>query len=339
MSALPISDAAAPAPAAMPSGGLGEVQRVLRVEAEAILALARSLDGAVDRALDLLAGVEGRVVVTGMGKSGHVARKIAATLASTGTPALFVHPAEAGHGDLGMIAVKDAVLALSNSGDTPELAAIVSYARRFAIPLVAITGGAESALSEAADVTLLLPRTAEACPLNLAPTSSTTMMLALGDALALALLQRRGFSHSDFHILHPRGQLGRRLLHVSDIMYSGDALPLVRPEASMQEAILHMTAKTDAGYTFGCVGIVDEDGRLIGILTDGDLRRHMSERLLEQTAGAVMTPTPKSIRPQALVGEALGFMNANGISSLFVVNDGRPIGFINMHDCLRAGVC
>jgi arabinose-5-phosphate isomerase len=319
------------------SAGRAEVERVLRIEAEAILGLAVALDG-IDEALDILAAAAGRVVVTGMGKSGHIARKIAATLASTGTPALFVHPAEASHGDLGMIAPGDAVLALSNSGDTPELADIVSYARRFAIPLIAVTGKTNSVLSNAANLTLLLPKAREACPLDLAPTTSTAMMMALGDALALALLQRRGFSSSDFHVLHPGGQLGRRLLRVDDIMHTGDQVPLVGPQASMQEAVLRMTTKAESGYTFGCVGIVDGDGRLIGIVTDGDLRRHMGSDLLRQTAASVMTPAPKSIRPQALAAEALGFMNANRISSLFVVAEERPVGFINLHDCLMAGV-
>src|SRR5690606_27878268 len=213
---------------------------------------------------------------------------------------------------------------LSNSGDTPELADIVAYTRRFRIPLVAISGRARSTLGEQADVVLQLPRTPEACPMNLAPTSSTTMMLALGDALALALLQRRGFSPTDFHTLHPGGQLGKRLLRVSDIMHGEDQLPLIAPHASMQDAILEMTAKKH-----GVVGIVDDDGRLIGIITDGDLRRHMGADLLQLTAGAVMTRQPKTIRPQALAAEALGFMNASKITSLFVVVDERPIGFLN----------
>jgi arabinose-5-phosphate isomerase len=330
MTALPLTDDHARAPAL---GGRAEVERVLRMEANAILALAESLDDSIDQAVEVLVNIAGRVVVTGMGKSGHVARKIAATLASTGSPALFVHPAEASHGDLGMIAANDAVLALSNSGDTPELADIVAYTRRFRIPLVAISGRARSTLGEQADVVLQLPRTPEACPMNLAPTSSTTMMLALGDALALALLQRRGFSPSDFQALHPGGQLGKRLLRVSDIMHGQEQLPLIGPQASMQEAILEMTAKKH-----GVVGIVDPGGRLVGIITDGDLRRHMGGDLLQLTAGDVMTAQPKTIRPQALAAEALGFMNASKITSLFVVVEEKPIGFLNMHDCLRAGV-
>ncbi len=317
------------------SGDLEAGARVLRAEADGILALARALDGEFVRALDILAVVEGRIVVTGMGKSGHVARKMAATLASTGAPSLFVHPAEASHGDLGMITTGDAVLALSNSGGTSELADIIGHTRRFRIPLIAITGGAGSALAEAADVVLVLPRADEACPMGLAPTTSTTMALALGDAIAVALLERRGFSPADFKLLHPGGQLGRRLLKVADIMHGGDRLPLVAAGTAMAEAILVMTAKS-----FGCVGIVDEAGRLTGIVTDGDLRRHMAADLLAQPAGSVMTANPKTIRPQALAQEALAVMNMSEhpFTALFVVEDGRPVGIVHVHDCLRAGV-
>lgn len=315
------------------SGDLAAMERVLRFEAEGILALARALDGGMAKAIDILGRVSGRVVVTGMGKSGHIARKIAATLASTGTPALFVHPAEASHGDLGMITQNDAVIALSNSGATPELADIVAYTRRFAIPLIGLTSRGDSALAEAADVAIILPNAAEACPMGLAPTTSTTMMLALGDALAIALLERRGFSPTEFRLLHPGGHLGRRLLRVDDIMHRGDRIPLVGPDTPMGEAILEMTAKS-----FGCVGIVDATGRLSGIITDGDLRRHMDSDLLSLSAGAVMTPKPKVIRPQALAAEALGLMNDLTITSLFVTEDERPVGLVHMHDCLRAGI-
>ena len=325
---LPPSDGATGA-----NGDLAAMERVLRFEAEGILALARALDGGMAKAIDVLGRVSGRVVVTGMGKSGHIARKIAATLASTGTPALFVHPAEASHGDLGMITQNDAVIALSNSGATPELADIVAYTRRFAIPLIGLTSRGNSALAEAADVAIILPNAAEACPMGLAPTTSTTMMLALGDALAIALLERRGFSPTEFRLLHPGGHLGRRLLRVDDIMHRGDQIPLVGPDAPMGEAILEMTAKS-----FGCVGIVDATGRLSGIITDGDLRRHMDSDLLSLSAGAVMTPKPKVIRPQALAAEALGLMNDLTITSLFVTEDGRPVGLVHMHDCLRAGI-
>jgi arabinose-5-phosphate isomerase len=314
---------------------LGVASRVLRLEADGIRALAHSLGDSFVRAIDLLSGRTGRIVVTGMGKSGHIGRKIAATLASTGSPALFVHPAEASHGDLGMVAAGDAVLALSNSGGTPELADIIAHTRRFRIPLVAITAGIGSALADAADVTLLLPRADEACPLGLAPTTSTTMTLALGDAIAIALLERQGFSMSDFKTLHPGGQLGRRLLKIADIMHTGDRLPLAGPDSPMSDAILVMTKKS-----FGCIGIVDAEGRLMGIITDGDLRRHMSSGLLQQRAADVMTPHPKTIRPQQLAEEALAMMNMSErpFTALFVAEDERPIGIVHIHDCLRAGV-
>lgn len=309
-------------------------RRALEAEIAGLEALAESLDGAFVQALDLLAGIAGRVIVTGMGKSGHIARKIAATLASTGTPALYVHPGEASHGDLGMIAPGDAVLALSNSGDTAELGDILAYAKRFQIPLVAMTRRAESALSEASDIALVVPASAEACPMGLAPTTSTTMMLALGDAIAVALLERKGFSSDDFQVLHPGGQLGRQLLRVADIMHSGAAVPLVQSGMPMAEAILVITAKS-----FGCAGVCDGSGKLIGIVTDGDLRRHMGDRLLAQPVDRVMTPTPKTIRPQALAAEALGLMNAQAITSLFVVDEGwQPLGILHIHDVLRAGV-
>jgi arabinose-5-phosphate isomerase len=318
-----------------PHDDLAAAGRVLRTEAEGICALADGLGETFVRAIDTLLQRTGRIVVTGMGKSGHVGRKTAATLASTGSPALFVHPAEASHGDLGMIATGDAVLALSNSGGTPELADIIAHTRRFRIPLVAITAGAGSALAESADVTLLLPRADEACPLGLAPTTSTTMMLALGDAIAIALLERRGFSMSDFQILHPGGQLGRRLLKIADIMHTGDRLPLTGPDTPMSDAILEMTKKS-----FGCIGIVDREGRLVGIITDGDLRRHMSSDLLLQRTADVMTPHPKTIRPQQLAEEALAMMNMSErpFTALFVAEDERPIGIVHIHDCLRAGV-
>ncbi|MEE8500320.1 MAG: KpsF/GutQ family sugar-phosphate isomerase [Kiloniellales bacterium] len=312
-------------------------RRVLRLEAQGLDALATSLGDGFTRVLDVLDAVTGRITVTGMGKSGHIARKIAATLASTGTPAQFVHPGEASHGDLGMIAPGDAVLAMSNSGDTTELDDIVLYTRRFAIPLVAMTAQAESALAEAADATIILPQAPEACPMGLAPTTSTTMMLALGDAVAIALLERKGFSAKDFQVLHPGGSLGRKLLRVSDIMHGPEELPLCRPETPMAEAILTMTKGT-----FGCVGITRDDGELVGIITDGDLRRHMNPGLLEASAAEVMTGPPRTIRPQALAAEALGIMNGlrneRPITSLFVVEEARPIGILHIHDCLRTGV-
>ncbi len=309
-------------------------RRVLRTEITGLEALVADLNGSFTAAVDRLSQVRGRVVVTGMGKSGHIARKIAATFSSTGTPAQVVHPAEARHGDLGMIADGDAVLALSNSGDTVELADIVAYTRRFRIPLLAMTRRDGSTLAEAADVTLLLPATAEACPMGLAPTTSTTMMIAVGDALAVALLERKGFSTGDFQVLHPGGQLGQKLLRVADIMHDGDAVPLIGRNAGMAEAILVMTTKS-----FGCVGVTDDAGKLIGIVTDGDLRRHMGDDLLRSPVDKVMSGRPKTIRPQALAAEALGQMNAASITSLFAVDDKRrPVGILHIHDCLRAGI-
>ena len=314
---------------------LDAARRVLRLEGKGLEALAAALDERFTRALDLVAEARGRITVTGMGKSGHVARKIAATLSSTGTPAQFVHPGEASHGDLGMIAPGDAVIALSNSGDTLELSDMIAYSRRFGISLIGLTSRADSPLAESADVAVLLPRATEACPMGLAPTTSTTMMLALGDAMAIALLERKGFSASDFQLLHPGGSLGRKLLRVSDIMHGPEELPLCRPETPMTEAILVMTNRR-----FGCVAVLDDDGTLIGIITDGDLRRHMNPSLLEMSAGEVMTASPKTIRSQALAAEALHVMNTakNPFTSLFVVDDGRPVGIVHIHDCLRAGV-
>jgi arabinose-5-phosphate isomerase len=326
------------APAAAPDTDRASAIRVLNLEADSIRALAESLDGAFSAAVDRLARLAareggGRVIVSGMGKSGHIARKIAATMASTGTPAQFVHPAEASHGDLGMITATDAVLCLSNSGETPELNDLVAHAKRFDIPLIAIVGREGSSLGQAADIALILPKTPEACPLGLAPTTSTTMMLALGDALAVALLERKGFTAEDFQVLHPGGKLGKALIKVSDIMHVGDEVPVVQLGTGMREAVLTMTAKT-----FGCVGIVDGDGNLAGIITDGDLRRHIDDDLFAHKVDDVMTRAPKAIRPQALAAEALGRMKASKVTALFVVADGRPIGIVRIHDMLRAGV-
>lgn len=312
---------------------IGAARRALATEMEGLNALSDSLGDEFIEALDRLQKVEGRVVVTGMGKSGHVGYKVAATLASTGTPSQFVHPAEASHGDLGMVTRRDAIIALSNSGNTPELAAIVSYSRRFNIPLIAITSRRESVLGEAADTVLLLPPVAEACPMGLAPTTSTTMALALGDAMAIALLERRGFSPEDFQVFHPGGSLGKKLVRVSDIMHGPGELPLCQPESSMKEAIITMSA-----MTFGCVGVVNDAGELFGIITDGDLRRHIDADLLAQTAGDVMTAGPLTIRAGALAVEALRLMHAHKITSLFVVEENKPIGFLRMHDLLREGV-
>jgi arabinose-5-phosphate isomerase len=315
-------------------GDLAVARRVIRAEIGGLESLARALDCGFAAAVDLCAAVRGRIIVTGVGKSGHVARKIAATLASTGTPAQFVHPVEASHGDLGMIGAEDAILALSNSGETSELTDIIAYSRRFKIPLVAVTGGGGSALAEAADTVLLLPCAPEACPMGLAPTTSTTMMVCLGDALAIALLERKGFSSADFQRFHPGGRIGRRLLRVDDIMHSGSAVPLIAADAHMAEAILVMTAKS-----FGCVGVCDEEGRLIGVITDGDLRRHMGQSLLARGVAEVMHRRPKTIGAAALAAEALGLMNQFAITALFVLDArGHPTGFLHLHDCLRAGV-
>ena len=312
---------------------LDAARRVLRLAGEGLTALSDGLDGAFSHAVSLLDGRPGKIIVTGMGKSGHVARKIAATLASTGAPAHYVHPAEASHGDLGMIAAQDAVLALSNSGETAELRDLVAYTRLLHIPLVAMVGRGGSSLAQAADAALVLPQAPEACPLGLAPTTSTTMMLALGDALAVALMERKGFSPDQFQVLHPGGRLGSRFIRVADVMHGPEELPLTTPQARLSEAILEMTRRR-----FGCVGVLDAGGRLIGIVTDGDLRRHMSERLLELEAGAVMTRDPKTIRPGALAAEALGAMQASQITCLFVVEDGAPKGIVHVHDILRAGI-
>ncbi len=315
---------------------LDVARAVLGGEAAALRALAAGLDDRFACAVALLASATGRVVVSGMGKSGHVGRKIAATLASTGTPALFVHPAEASHGDLGMVVPGDAVLALSNSGETPELADLVSHARRFGLPLVAISGRAGSALAAAADVTLLLPAMPEACPMGLAPTTSTTMQMALGDALAVALLTRRGFDASDFGRIHPGGRLGARLRRVRDLMHAGETIPLAAPEETMDRALLVMT-----GAGLGCLGVIGADGVLCGIVTDGDLRRAMGPNLLARRVAEVMTAAPRTIGPDALAADALHAMEAppRPITALFVVDGaGQPVGVLHIHDLLRAGV-
>ena len=313
---------------------LSRARQVIDTEIEGLAALRDGLDAAFLAVVDLLIATSGRLIVTGMGKSGHVARKIAATFASTGTPAQFVHPAEASHGDLGMIARGDVVLALSNFGETPEMADLIAYTRRFGIALVAATAVETSTLAKAADIVLLLPQANEACQITSAPTTSTTMMLALGDALALALLERRGFSPEDFRTFHPGGTLGRGLLRVSSVMHV-ENLPLVGLDTKVNEVILAMTAAR-----FGCAGVLADDGTLAGIVTDGDLRRHLSSNVLEQTARRIMTPDPQTILPDTLAADALRLMNegARQISVLFIVEAGRPIGILHIHDLLRSGV-
>ncbi len=308
-------------------------RRVITREAEALAALAGTLGRDFAEAVGLMQAARGRVIVSGMGKSGHVARKIAATLASTGTPAFFVHPAEASHGDLGMLTPEDVALVLSNSGETPELADIIAYTRRFKIPMIGVAGRAGSTLLRQADVAILLPDAQEACPMGLAPTTSTTMTLALGDALAVALMEHRKITPERFHDFHPGGKLGARLLRVGALMH--EDLPLVAPDTPMGEALLVMSRKG-----FGVVGVQDESGALVGIITDGDLRRNM-DGLLERTAAQVMTRAPKTIGRDALAQQAVALMDENRITCLFVVareGSDRAVGILKIHDCLRAGV-
>ena len=321
--------------AAADSETLASGRRTLDIEARALTALADSLDGAFEEAVSRLSAIPGRVIVTGMGKSGHIGRKIAASMASTGTSAYFVHPGEASHGDLGMIAQDDAVIAISNSGETAELSDIIAFTRRFSITLIGITSRAGSALAQASDVALVLPSMEEACPHGLAPTTSTTMTLGLGDALTVALLEAKGFSASDFKVFHPGGKLGRQLMKVRDLMHGeASSLPLVAADTPMGEALVEMSAKS-----FGCVGILDADGRLSGIITDGDLRRHMSSDLPLAKAADVMTQSPKTVPPDMMAAEALGLMNGMKVTSFFVVDPGgRPLGLLHIHDMLRAGV-
>lgn len=320
-----------------PNGDVAAARRVLDNARDAIRDLGKNLNGEFSRAVDLLLAVKGRVVVSGMGKSGHIARKIAATLASTGTPAQFIHPAEASHGDLGAVTRADALLILSNSGETSELAHLVTFAKRFAIPVIGMASRRDSALMRAADVALEMPKAREACPMGLAPTTSTTLMLVLGDALAVALMERRGFTPDQYRELHPGGSLGKALVRVCDIMHSGEDMPLVAEHAAMGEALVVMTAKR-----FGCVGVVNDTGALVGIFTDGDLARRMGRDLLSLKIRDVMTRGPKIIAPGQLAAQALAQMNGQKITVLFVVDDeqlpGMPVGILHMHDCLRAGL-
>jgi arabinose-5-phosphate isomerase len=310
-------------------------QRVIGIEAAALADLAATLGPSFAEAAAMLLAARGRVIVSGMGKSGHVARKVAATLASTGTPAMFVHPAEASHGDLGMITAEDVVLLLSNSGETPELADLIAYTRRFGIPLIGVAREPESTLLRQSDLAIVLPKAPEACSVGLAPTTSTTMTMALGDALAVALMEHRRFTPEDFRGLHPGGRLGARLAKVADLMHTGEEMPLTTSEAPMAEALIEMSRKG-----FGVVGVVGDGGRLVGIITDGDLRRHM-EGLLGRSVEAVMTRSPRTIATTALASEALGVMNAKKITTLFATAPeapDRPAGVLHIHDCLRAGV-
>lgn len=313
---------------------LAEARRVLHLEAEALLQLAQSLDDSFEGTIDLLMQTKGRVILSGIGKSGHIANKIASTFSSTGTPAFFVHPSEASHGDLGMITQQDVLIVLSLSGKTAELMDIVKYAKRFDIPFIAITREAESILSKAARYTLLLPSSPEACPLGLAPTTSTTLMVALGDALALTLLKRKGFSERDFKSFHPGGQLGRKLLYVFEIMRPYDELPLVSKNTLMSDALVEMTKKG-----FGCIGVLNDTKNLIGIITDGDLRRHMCSSLLSLKVEEVMTSSPKTILASSFTAEAVRLMNCQSITNLFVLDQvtHQLVGLLRLHDCLKEG--
>jgi len=329
------SDARKPKPVL--SVHLASAFRTLETESDGLAALAAAMaDGLgapFSAAVETIRAARGRVIVTGMGKSGHVARKIAATLASTGTPAFFVHAADASHGDLGMITSDDVMLALSWSGETEELKDLINYSRRFRIALIAVTVNLESTLGKAADIVLVLPSAREACPHNLAPTTSSLMQLALGDALAIALLESRGFTAVDFGVFHPRGQLGAALKFVRDVMHPGDAVPLIARGVPMSEAIVEMSAKG-----FGCVAVIEATGKLAGVITDGDLRRHMRADLLQAMVDDVMTASPKTVRPDQLASEALQILNASKITALIVVEMDRPIGIVHFHDLLRAGV-
>lgn len=316
---------------------LQEARRVLALEANALEVLSEGLDENFLKACQIIIETKGRVIVSGMGKSGHIARKIAATLSSTGTPSFFVHPAEASHGDLGMVSPADTLIVLSASGETTELSNLLAYAQRRLIPLIAMTQKKESTLAETATVTLLLPSIQEACPLKLAPTTSTTMMLALGDALATTLLNFRDFSSEDFSVFHPGGKLGQRLVRVSQIMHRNEKLPVVSRGTQMKDAILEMTS-----HGFGCVGVLEESGVLAGIITDGDLRRHMNENLLSTSVEDIMTAHPYTIHAGALAEEALAFMNEKQVTTLFVVESksdtDHVVGIVHIHDFLRANI-
>lgn len=317
-----------------------EARRTLELESDGLNALRAAMDGPLGAAVDATCAAiraaqakNGRVIVTGMGKSGHVARKIAATLASTGTQAYFVHPGEASHGDLGMIGTEDLVLALSWSGEAPELADIIVYTRRFQVPLIAITARAESALGTAADIALVLPIMPEACPNGLAPTTSTVMQMAMGDAIAVALLSLRGFTAQDFREFHPGGKLGARLRKAADLMHAGEDVPLVPLGLPLSQAIVEMTSKR-----FGVTGVVDKDGRLAGVVTDGDLRRAFRGGFVDRPVDEVMTRAPRTVAPDLLAQQVLALLNSVSITSVFVVEAGRPVGIVHIHDLLRAGV-
>ena len=308
--------------------------RTIDLEINTINELKNSVDSkSLTKALDYMQASKGRIIITGMGKSGHIAKKIAASLASTGTPSFFVHPAEASHGDLGMITDDDVVIAISNSGESRELLDILNYCKRFGIRLIAITKNPESSLGKAGDVVLSLPDNGEACPLGLAPTSSTTATLVLGDILTIGMLERKGFSKEDFNERHPGGKLGAILKRVSDLMHTGQEMPILDENSNMQAVLLEMTSKR-----LGCVGFINQQGDLTGILTDGDLRRCLSAQILEKKAIELMTRNPKTISPNAMIAEALKIMHDKKITNLFVLEKNKPVGVIHIHDLLNNGV-
>lgn len=307
--------------------------RTIDMEIETINKLKTSLDGSLTKALDLMQNSKGRIIITGMGKSGHIGKKIAASLASTGTPSFFVHPAEASHGDLGMITEDDVVVAISNSGESKELIDVLNYCKRFGIKLISITKNAESSLGKAGDIVLLLPNNGEACPLGLAPTSSTTATLVLGDILTTGLIERKGFTKSDFNDRHPGGKLGSILQRVSDLMHIGAEMPILEENSDMQRVLLEMTSKR-----LGCVGFINADGELTGMLTDGDLRRCLSPEILNEKAINLMTKNPKTVTKDIMASEAIKIMHDKKITNLFVVEDKIPVGVIHIHDLLNQGV-
>jgi arabinose-5-phosphate isomerase len=335
--ATPKSRAAQPLPTDSASAAIQSALRTLDAEASGVKALAAALQDGLGptfgAATDMIRDAKGRLIITGLGKSGHIGRKIAATFASTGTPAFFVHAAEASHGDLGMITADDIILAISWSGEQPEMKNLITYAKRFRIALIAMTADSDSTLGKAADVALTLPKAREACPHNLAPTTSSLMQLALGDALAIALLEGRGFTSVDFSVLHPGGKLGAMLKYVRDVMHAGDTIPLKPLGTRMSDALVEMSSKG-----FGCVGIIDANGQVAGIVTDGDLRRHMRPDLMTARVDDVMTKNPKTIGPNLLAGEALEILNSSKITALIVTDAKKPIGIVHLHDLLRAGV-
>ena len=315
---------------------LNTCNKTLDLEIDGLKALKSDLNSelrkSVTKVIQLITEIKGRVIVTGLGKSGHVARKIAATLASTGTPALFVHAGEAGHGDLGMITQDDVIIALSWSGETSELAPIIAYSSRFKVPLIAMTSGQDSTLAKAADLILLLPNVKEACPNNLAPTTSAIIQMSMGDILAMTLLEIRGFSPVDYKVFHPGGQLGANLKQVKEIMHVGNSMPISKQGTLIRDAIVQISEKG-----FGCIGVIEDSGNLIGIITDGDLRRHLSADILHNPVESIMSQAPITVQPEMLVGAALELLNSSGITALYVVEDKKPIGIVHLHDLLRVG--